>query len=111
MKPYLMLLTVLVVLNSAGSLVAFLRVQSVQGQQRGSIKTLHRQGREAVETHKGVCAFRDNLKTQARSGEKYLRQHPSGAPSLHISAAQIEQTIAREKKTIHALRDLNCPKT
>jgi uncharacterized protein HemX len=108
-KNYLTILSIMVALTAAASFFAFIRVQDVQSQQNAAITVLHAQTKEAIETHRGVCAFRSSLQDQVRSSEKYLRQHPSGAPSLHISAAQIEQSISREKKTIHALRDLNCP--
>ena len=67
-----------------------------------------RQAHIADETHAAVCVYRSQLKTELMTGEKYLLQHPNGVPSLHLSAAQLEQTIEREQVAVQGLSGLNC---
>lgn len=70
--------------------------------------TLRRQAREAIETHRAACTFRNNLKSQERSSEHYLALHPNGAPALGISAAQIRSSIAKQDAAVKSLSGLHC---
>lgn len=70
---------------------------------------LAKQAQTAGETHRAACTFRANLVQQVQDSEKYLEQHPNGAPSLGISAAQLRQSIGRQRAAANSLSDLHCP--
>lgn len=64
--------------------------------------------KDAAETHAAVCVYRNEIASQAQQSESFLNSHPDGLPGLGISAAQIEQGIAREKAAVAALSGLHC---
>lgn len=64
---------------------------------------------QAAATHAAVCAFRDSIARQAEDGQRFLLQHPNGAPSLGLTAEQIQQTIDRQIATVKSLHALDCP--
>jgi len=68
------------------------------------------QAKQSEQDHKANCSYLANLKQQERSGRKYLKQHPDGAPALGISAAQIRASVHREEAAVKSLSDLNCSK-
>jgi hypothetical protein len=68
------------------------------------------QARDARETARAACTYRDFLKGEYVSGAAYLRQHPHGLASLGISATQIRQSIDKERAAYASLRGLNCTK-
>lgn len=63
---------------------------------------------DAAETHNAVCVYRENLIEQIGNSERYLVTHPNGAPVLGLTAAQIQQSIARERAAADSLSGLNC---
>lgn len=67
-----------------------------------------KEAQDAAETHAAVCTFRGQLVAQLKASQDYLRQHPDGAPALHISAAQLQQTIDREQSAVDSLAELHC---
>lgn len=64
----------------------------------------------AIETRDAACQFRQNLVDQVKESTHYLELHPEGAPALHVSAASIRQTIARQQASVAALAELQCPR-
>jgi hypothetical protein len=67
------------------------------------------QAHRADLVYNGVCTYRQNLVQQVSDTERYLSTHPAGAPSLGISAAQLQSTVDREKAAADSLAGLNCP--
>jgi hypothetical protein len=63
---------------------------------------------KAAKTYAAVCTYRGELTQQVKASELYLQSHPNGAPVLGISAAQIQQSIDREKAAVESLSDLHC---
>lgn len=63
---------------------------------------------DAAETHNAVCVYRSNLLEQAHETQKYLLEHPDGAPALGITAAQLQQTLERQRAAAESLAGLNC---
>lgn len=74
----------------------------------GNQKDLERQARIAVATEHAVCVYRANLIEQARETQHYLLQHPQGAPALGLSAAQLQQTLERQRAAAASLSELQC---
>lgn len=66
------------------------------------------QARDASETHAAACSYLANLKEQERASVKYLRLHPNGAPSIGVSAGQLQRSIDREQTAVNSLSGLNC---
>lgn len=69
-------------------------------EQRSAIK------RESARSTVALCSLRKDLEVRIDSSEKFLRDHPRGIPG--ITPALIKDGINNQKRTINALRVLNC---
>lgn len=63
--------------------------------------------RLATRTTAALCTFVADLAERRDQGVAFRKAHPHGA--LGFSAAQIDQTINSEGRTIKALSTLDCP--
>lgn len=62
----------------------------------------------ALETHHGVCVYRQTLQDQVRQTDEFLSSHPNGIPG--IPASTFRSGEAKQRAAIEALSDLQCPK-
>lgn len=62
----------------------------------------------AVETHDSLCALRADVKRRYLSSQDYLEKHPSGAPSLGLTANDIRRSLKSQRTTLEALQSLKC---
>ena len=60
----------------------------------------------ASSTHSALCALKTDLVVRVQAGEDFLAEHPDGIPGL--PASLIRNGISNQKKTIEALRGLEC---
>lgn len=63
---------------------------------------------QAINAHVALCAFKEDLEGRVTSGNAYIKAHPEGIPSLHISAGVLRNSIISEQKTVNSLSTLNC---
>lgn len=64
-------------------------------------------GRVADDSNQALCTFRHDLENRAEQGQAFLNKHPEGF--LGIPAAQLQQSIDNQQRTIKALVSLSCP--
>ncbi len=97
------------------------RQDRIQSQQ---IRENHDLIRQLETVRFGVCALRREreaasaeLKPQIARAERFLRDHPSGLPSLGVTASQLQASIVAQKTalkleegTVQTLRVVKCPK-
>lgn len=62
----------------------------------------------ASSNNDGLCALRSEAKDRLEGTQKYLKEHPEGFPG--ITRAEIIKGLEGPKRTIRALKGLNCPK-
>jgi hypothetical protein len=62
--------------------------------------------REAARTKHALCALRGDLVTRIDTSTAYLKEHPEGIPG--VDPKVIRAGIANQRRTVHALRHLNC---
>lgn len=62
----------------------------------------------ALQNRRALCGLRDDLHQRVTGSEQFLQIHPEGLPGLGVSSAAIRETIANQRRTIHALGVLNC---
>lgn len=72
----------------------------------GQNKQLHRDASVALQTHQGVCVYRQTLEAQVRQTDEFLASHPNGIPG--ISAATLRRGEATQRAAISALSNINC---
>ena len=58
--------------------------------------------------HQALCAEKNGYAQQVASTKKYLKQHPDGAPALHLSAGYLRQQIKKEQKQLKAFESVSC---
>jgi predicted negative regulator of RcsB-dependent stress response len=68
--------------------------------QRAEIKQV------AISTNQALCALRFDLEARVENAEQFLVNNPDGIPGL--SAASIQTSIESQRRTIVALRGLDC---
>lgn len=91
--------------------VAFLLVAVIIGTVVFSWDAVRREReirRVANQSHKALCAFKDDLQQRVSSGNAYLRTHPQGIAG--VTASEIRVSIFMEERTLHTLKALQCPK-
>lgn len=66
----------------------------------------------ASEAHQALCGLKSGYETNLRDSQKYLRNHPNGAPGLGFTAKQVkqqvEQNITRIEIQLKSLRKVKC---
>lgn len=61
---------------------------------------------EGAETHEAVCALKHDLEDRVGLSERFLLQHPRGAPG--IPAVTIRESVRNQQRTISALSVIDC---
>lgn len=61
---------------------------------------------ETSRTKASLCALRGDIETRVHSSEAFLQTHPQGLPG--IPAATIQQSLDGQRRTILALKNLEC---
>ena len=61
----------------------------------------------ADNTHKAICALRQERVDGVLAGREFLRRHPTGIPG--ISRTDLERSIQQQQQTVRAFRFADCP--
>lgn len=62
----------------------------------------------ATSTNDALCTFQADLERRVETSEDYLAEHPEGIPSLGFSAAEIQNQINNQRRTLDSLSALDC---
>ena len=62
----------------------------------------------AVNNNAAVCKFRADLQARYAAGQKYLNEHPNGAPALGLSYADLKRSVDSQAATLKSLDNLRC---
>lgn len=60
------------------------------------------------QAHRALCNEKSQYALNIKATRAYLREHPDGAPALHITARQLQNNITNNEKYLTALRDIKC---
>lgn len=64
--------------------------------------------RTTDQTTAALCTFRADVKSRADATAAYLEAHPEGFPG--VTPEQLRQGLDGQRRTVKALRKLNCPR-
>lgn len=79
---------------------------SVAGLSVGIIRSNSHIAEVANNTNAALCTLRSDLEQRIDDSRQFLEDHPNGIPG--ISAADIQQGITNQQRTIDALSTLEC---
>lgn len=109
LRRWLKIVTVLtaILYIALGSVVVYYIVHS--SNQRAQLKASQAQLRvDEVHIKSALCATQHELRQRVTSTKGYLRKHPNGIPSLHVSAATLRLQITQAQATLKALSPVDC---
>jgi predicted negative regulator of RcsB-dependent stress response len=61
----------------------------------------------AMANQQALCALRNDLERREETTERFLQEHPNGIPG--ISSQQLQESLENQRRTIRALRFIECP--
>ncbi len=60
----------------------------------------------ALQSHRALCSFKDDLQRRYDAGLQFVADHPDGIPG--ISRNDLERSLANQHATLDSLDSLDC---